>query len=64
MQAARTIETIEASVRKVIANVAEGDMLRTQMAIVRRLSKTEPINTILVGREVSARLVETGKYVV
>ena len=37
---AKAMQTIEASARKVIAAVAEGDMLRTQMAILRRLAKT------------------------
>jgi butyryl-CoA dehydrogenase len=64
LQAARTLESVEASVRKIIAAVAEGDMLRTQMAIVRRLSKAEPINTIALRQQVSARLVETGKYAI
>ena len=62
LQTARSILTIEASVRKVIAAVAEGDMLRTQMAIVRRLSKHDPIDTVTLGRKVAARVVEAGKY--
>ncbi len=48
--------------RKVIAAVAEGDMLRTQMAIVRRLSKHDPVDTVALGRKVAARVVEAGKY--
>jgi butyryl-CoA dehydrogenase len=63
LQAAYTMETVENSVRKVIAAVAEGDMLRTQMAIVRRLAKAEPINTIGLRREVATRMVEAGKFV-
>src|ERR1022692_3210634 len=35
---------LEAAAKKVIAAVAEGDMLRTQMAIVRRLAKHDPVN--------------------
>jgi butyryl-CoA dehydrogenase len=62
LQTARSILTIEASVRKVIAAVAEGDMLRTQMAIVRRLSKHDPVDTVALGRKVAARVVEAGKY--
>jgi butyryl-CoA dehydrogenase len=63
LQAAYTMETVENSVRKVIAAVAEGDMLRTQMAIVRRLSKADPINSIGLRREVATRMVEAGKFV-
>jgi butyryl-CoA dehydrogenase len=64
LTAARSFESVEASVRKVIAAVAEGDMLRTQMAIVRRLSKVDPINSIALRRQASAVLVEQGKYAV
>src|ERR1700689_4312855 len=42
----QALEKVEAAARKVIAGVAEGDMLRTQLAIVRRLAKHEPFNTI------------------
>ncbi|HEX8895429.1 MAG TPA: acyl-CoA dehydrogenase family protein, partial [Terriglobales bacterium] len=54
---------LEASAKKVIAAVAEGDMLRTQMAIVRRLVKFEPANVIGLEEQVAARVLETGKYV-
>jgi butyryl-CoA dehydrogenase len=54
---------LEASAKKVIAAVAEGDMLHTQMAIVRRLVKFEPANVIGLGEQVAARLLETGRYV-
>ena len=60
--AAKAFETVEASARKVIAAVAEGDMLRTQMAILRRLAKHEPADTIAVGRQIAARVVEAGRY--
>ena len=43
------MQTVEASARKVVAAVAEGDMLRTQMAILRRLAKYEPADTIGIG---------------
>ncbi|HEX9120206.1 MAG TPA: acyl-CoA dehydrogenase family protein [Terriglobales bacterium] len=60
---ARAMETIEAAARKVIAAIAEGDMLRTQMAILRRLLKYEPINTIALREKIAARVIEQGKYV-
>ena len=41
----------------------EGDMLRTQMAIVRRLSKYEPFNTIAARQTIANRVIEAGKYV-
>jgi butyryl-CoA dehydrogenase len=59
---AQAMEKIEAAARKVIAAVAEGDMLRTQMAILRRLSKYEPFNTIGLRQEIAQRVIEAGKY--
>ena len=54
---------LEAAAKKVVAAVAEGDMMRTQMAIVRRLAKHEPVNVIALQEKIAARLLETGKYV-
>ena len=50
------------SARKVIAAVAEGDMLRTQMAILRRLAKHEPADTIALGRQIARHVIEAGRY--
>jgi len=46
----------------VIAAVAEGDMLRTQMAIVRRLAKHEPVDTIALGRQIARHVIDAGRY--
>src|SRR3954453_24226591 len=43
---AKAMATIETAAKRIIADVAEGDMLRTQMAILRRLTKSEPANVI------------------
>ena len=60
--AAQSFRIIESSAERVLAAVAEGDMLRTQMTIFRRLSKHEPVNTVALGREISAAMVEAGRY--
>ncbi len=57
------MDRIEAAARKVIAAVAEGDMLRTQMAVLRRLVKREPYNTVALKQQVAARVVEAGRYI-
>ena len=59
---AQAMEKIEVSARRVIAAVAEGDMLRTQMAILRRLWKYEPFNTIALRQEIAQKVIERGKY--
>ncbi len=55
-------EKVEAAAKKVIADVAEGDMLRTQLAIVRRLAKHEPFNTIALRQHIAQKTIEAGKY--
>jgi butyryl-CoA dehydrogenase len=62
--AAKAMQTVENSVRKVVAAVAEGDMLRTQMAIVRRLAKHDPVNTIGLGRQIAHHVIVAGRYTV
>ncbi|HWZ12860.1 MAG TPA: acyl-CoA dehydrogenase family protein [Acidobacteriaceae bacterium] len=60
--AAEGFQTIEAAARKVIAAVAEGDMQRTQLSILRRLAKAEVVDTIALKRKVAARVLEVGRY--
>jgi alkylation response protein AidB-like acyl-CoA dehydrogenase len=56
------MEKIESSARKVMAAIADGDMLRTQLAILKRLSKYEPFNTIALRQQIAQRVIEAGKY--
>jgi alkylation response protein AidB-like acyl-CoA dehydrogenase len=58
----QAMEKIEASARKIITAVAEGDMLRTQMAILRRLGKHDPYNTIELRRQIAEKIIERGRY--
>ncbi len=60
--ATKAFETVEMSVRKVVRAVAEGDMLRTQMAIVRKLAKSEPPDTVALGRQIAHHVLEAGRY--
>jgi alkylation response protein AidB-like acyl-CoA dehydrogenase len=60
--ATHAFRIIETSAERVLSAVAEGDMLRTHMTIFRRLTKHEPVNSIAIGREISAALVEAGRY--
>jgi butyryl-CoA dehydrogenase len=59
----QSLNKIEAAARKVVAAVAEGDMLRTQLVILRRLFKFEPYNAIALTQQIANRLIEAGKYV-
>ena len=58
----KAMSTIELAARKVIAAVAEGDMLRTQLTILRRLSKHDAADTITLRRQVARHVIQAGKY--
>ncbi len=58
----QAMEKVESAARKVIAAVADGDMLKTQLAILRRLAKHEPFNTIELRQQIAQKLIERGKY--
>jgi len=60
---AEAMPKLEAAAKKVIAAVAEGDNLRAQLAILRRLGKYEPANTIALRQQIANRVIEAGKYV-
>ncbi len=59
---AQAMEKVEAAARKVLAAVADGDMLRTQMAIMRRLAKYDPFNTVAARQKIAQRVIEAGKF--
>jgi alkylation response protein AidB-like acyl-CoA dehydrogenase len=61
---AQAMSKVEAAAKKVIAAVAEGDMMKTQMAILRRLAKHEPFNTIALRQEIASKIIERGKYTI
>jgi alkylation response protein AidB-like acyl-CoA dehydrogenase len=59
---AGAMEKIESAARMVIAACAEGDMLRSQLAILRRLGKYDPFNVVALRRMIADRVLEAGKY--
>ena len=58
--AADALAVVEKAARRVLAAVAEGDMLRTQLAILRRLLKHTPEDTIALSRMVAQRQLDGG----
>lgn len=58
----QAMDKIEGAARKVVAGSAEGDMMRTQFAILRRLAKHDPYNTIELRQQIAERVIEKGKY--
>ncbi len=60
--AARSFRVLETAAERVIGSVAEGDMLRTQMTIYRRLAKHDVENTVALGRDIAVAMTEAGRY--
>jgi butyryl-CoA dehydrogenase len=60
--AAHALAIIERAARRVVAAVAEGDPLRVQLAILRRLVKHEPANTVQLSRAVASHILQAGRY--
>jgi alkylation response protein AidB-like acyl-CoA dehydrogenase len=62
LYAATSFGIVEQAARRVVAAVAEGDTLRIQLAILRRLAKHEPSNTVLLSREIATHVLQIGRY--
>jgi butyryl-CoA dehydrogenase len=52
----------EQAARRVLAACGEGDMLRTQLAILRRLARVAPANTVNLSRTVARAALELERY--
>src|SRR5580658_8581224 len=58
------MDTIESAAKTVLAACGEGDTLRTNLAVLKRFTKYEPVNLIAVRRKIAARLIQAERYVV
>ena len=55
---------IEVGARRVLAAAAEGDNLRIQTTVLRRLMKHEPTNVIGLRQQIATRTIEAGRYTI
>ena len=53
---------VEKNARTALAAVAEGDMLRTQLAVLKRFTKREPVDTVGLRRRVAAAVQAGDRY--
>jgi alkylation response protein AidB-like acyl-CoA dehydrogenase len=58
------MEIVESAARNVLSACSEGDELRTNLAVLRRFSKFEPVNAIAARRRIAERLLSAGRYIV
>jgi alkylation response protein AidB-like acyl-CoA dehydrogenase len=57
-----TIPRIEMWAKQVLAHVEEGDMLRTQLAGVKKLARYQPLDAVTLKREIADRIIELESY--
>ncbi|WP_010498070.1 acyl-CoA dehydrogenase family protein [Paenibacillus elgii] len=55
---------IEEWAKEALAAMESGDMLRTQLSVLKKLTRKTPINAIEIKREIASRVIEAEKYVV
>jgi butyryl-CoA dehydrogenase len=58
------METIESAARNVLAASSDGDTLRTNLAVLKRFTKFEPVNAIGLRRKIAERLLSADRYAV
>jgi len=56
------LDRMEVEARRALARIAEGDMLRTQIAVLRRFLRRTPPDTIELKRRVGNRALELNRY--
>jgi butyryl-CoA dehydrogenase len=57
-----TLGFAEQAARRILAACAEGDELRTQLAVLRRLARSSPSDTVALSRAVAKKCIELEKY--
>jgi butyryl-CoA dehydrogenase len=57
-----TMALAEQAARRVLAACGEGDLLRTQLSILRRLAKFTPANVVGLSRSVARHCIEVERY--
>jgi alkylation response protein AidB-like acyl-CoA dehydrogenase len=55
-------DRVESFAKQALAAIAEGDILRTQLSALKKLTRFTPVNTVVLRREVADFVMKTGKY--
>jgi hypothetical protein len=58
------MEIVESAARNVLAASSEGDVLRTNLAVLKRFTKFEPVNAIAARHRIAERILVAGRYLV
>lgn len=53
---------VESTARNILATMEEGDSLRTQLSILRKLTRFQPVNSVELKRRIAKRVIDAEKY--
>ncbi|MGZ4032307.1 MAG: acyl-CoA dehydrogenase family protein [Tumebacillaceae bacterium] len=54
---------IELLARETLAAMEEGDVLRTQLSVLKKLTRYNPLNTVAIKREIASHIVDQEQYI-
>ncbi|MDQ0875448.1 alkylation response protein AidB-like acyl-CoA dehydrogenase [Paenibacillus sp. V4I3] len=57
-------DKIEAYAKEALSTMEEGDVLRTQLSILKKLSRRSSVNTVGLKRDIAARVIQGEKFIV
>ncbi|GGG03351.1 acyl-CoA dehydrogenase family protein [Paenibacillus abyssi] len=56
-------ETIESLAKEALSAIETGDMLRTQLSVLKKLTRRSSVNTVQLKRQIAARVIQSEKFV-
>ena len=59
-----SMQKVDALARRALAAIEEGDVLRTQLSVLKKLTRIAPLNEVALKRRIAARIIDAEKYVV
>lgn len=59
-----SMQKVDALARHALAAMEEGDVLRTQLSVLKKLTRIQPLNEVALKRNIANHILEAEKYVV
>ncbi|MBA4493837.1 acyl-CoA dehydrogenase family protein [Paenactinomyces guangxiensis] len=59
-----SFQRVDSFARHTLAALEEGDVLRTQLSVLKKLTRTQPLNEVELKRNIAARILDAEKYTV
>jgi len=59
-----SMQKVDALARHALAAMEEGDVLRTQLSVLKKLTRLQPLNEVALKRRIAARILDAERYTV